>query len=273
MIAKKQVIFCTYSSIYSSKILDKILADKRIELVAIVNSTRVMHPQYGHFRGALKQLETSGFRYSSYLFLVTDLFRWLQAIPSLNKKSFRDVHSIAAQYDIPIIDTRDINNQQSIKFIKKYCPDYLMAAHFNQLIKPVVLNLPKIACINIHPSILPAYQGVDPVFYALKNGEEFIGATVHRMAETFDTGEILMQKSLLADKSKSLLLNNCRMFDEGIKLALKWIGNNQQILLVPDDGRPKENYDSWPTSKEVRNFRKSGMRLMKLSELWKQDEQ
>ena len=271
MSVKKQVIFCTYSSIYSSKVLEQLIADKEIELVAIINSTRVVHPQYSHLRGALQQIRTSGLAYSSYLFFITDFFRWMQSLLFFRKWPLRNVHALAKQNQLPLLDTRDINDAQSIDFIKKYMPNYLLGAHFNQLIKKPVLEISKIECINIHPSLLPAYKGVDPVFYALQDNKKYLGVSLHRMAETFDTGEVLMQVSLVVDKSKSLLFNNCQLFEEGIKLALKWMKNNNQSHAMVDDGNDiTDSYDSWPTANAVRKFRKSGKRLMHLSELWKQ---
>ncbi len=149
MSVKKQVIFCTYSSIYSSKVLEQLIADDEIELVAIINSTRVLHPNYNHFQGALKQIKTSGFAYSSYLFLVTDFFKRAQPLLVFKKKPLRNIHTLAKQQQLPLLETRDINDEQSFDFIKKYMPDYLLGAHFNQLIKKPILDHPKIESINI----------------------------------------------------------------------------------------------------------------------------
>ncbi len=269
--AKKKLIFCTYSSIYSSTVLEQILADDGIELVAIINSKRVLDPLYGHLRGAIEQIKISGLRYSTYLFLITDFFRWMQTLLVLKKWSLGNVHALAKQHAIPLLDTRDINNTQSIDFIRKFMPEYLLAAHFNQLIKSPVLSIPEIECVNIHPSLLPAYKGVDPVFHALCDNNKHIGVTVHRMSDTFDSGEILMQLSVSADQSKSLLFNNCQLFKEGIKLALQWMKNNRvKQKLSDDEEKPIDSYDSWPNAAEVKNFRQSGKRLIHLSELWKQ---
>lgn len=79
-----------------------------------------------------------------------------------------------------------------------------------------------------------------------------------------------MQLSMPLDKNKSLLLNNCNLFDEGIKLALKWIKNNIKQELSDNELKPIDSYDSWPTANDVKSFRNSGWRLMHLSELWKQ---
>ncbi len=269
-INKKSVIFCTYASIYSSKVMEQLIADSDIELVGVINSTRVLKPQYGHIKGVFKQIRTSGFRYSSYLFIITDIFKLLQPIFSFKKWPLRDVHSLAEFHHIPIHDTKDVNNADAVDFIKSVNPDFLLGSHFNQLIKQQVLELEALQCINIHPSLLPKYQGVDPVFFAMLDEQEAIGVSVHRMAETFDTGEILMQRAFDVDKSKSLIFNNCLLFQEGIRIALKWIKDNQKQLLPHSTDSLSGNYYSWPTIKDIEKFKKTGKRLISLSELWKQ---
>ena len=82
---KQKIIFCTYSSIYSSKVLEQLIVDCDLELVAIVNSTRVLRPSFSHIKGAMYQLKTSGLRYSSYLFFITDFFKWIQPLLILKK--------------------------------------------------------------------------------------------------------------------------------------------------------------------------------------------
>lgn len=274
MNAKKKVIFCTYSSIYSSKILEQLLVDNDTELVAIINSTRVLRPSLNPVKGALTQLKNSGLRYSSYLFFITDFFKWMQPLFMLRKWPLRDVHTLAKLNNIPIIDTRDINTSKVTDFIKKYEPSYLLCAHFNQLIKEPVLSLENMQCVNIHPSLLPNYKGVDPVFYAMQDNAERIGVSVHRMDQSFDTGEILLQSSMELDSSKSLLFNNCQLFEEGMRLALSWIKNNEEsreaVIQANDPSKNMEGYDSWPTTKDVKKFKKSGKRLMRLTGLWNQ---
>ena len=53
--------------------------------------------------------------------------------------------------------------------------------------------LPKLVAANFHASLLPAYRGKHPLFWALRHGELWTGLTVHVMAPGFDTGEILYQ--------------------------------------------------------------------------------
>lgn len=263
----KRVIFCTYSSIYSSKVLELLIADDNIDVVAIINSTRVIHPKYGFFRGAIKQIQASGFRYATYLFMVTDLFRWLQPLSKYKKSVLKTVHRLATENNIPVLDCVDINSDKAVEFIQKAKPDYLLAAHFNQLLKASVLDLPDMDFLNIHPSLLPNYKGVDPVFFALLDQNKKIGVTLHKMADTFDSGEILMQKSIVNDSNRSLFLANNQLFEEGAELALEWIGNTglKPVNIVDNT---LGQYDSWPSAEKVRYFKRMGNHLIGLSEFW-----
>ena len=268
----KRIIFCSYSSIYSSIVLEKLIADESVDVVAIINSTRVINPKYGFIRGALKQIQLSGLRYASYLFIVTDLFRWLQPLSPIIKSNAinlkKSVHSLANQHGIPLLDTLDINKTESINFIKQSRADILLGAHLNQLVKPAVLDLPNLQCINIHPSNLPSYKGVDPVFHALLNQESKIGVTLHSMSEDFDSGKILANKTVSADTNQSVCFYNCKLFDEGVKLAIEWMSNEITVDTVTKS--TSENYDTWPSKKQIKQFKQAGKHLINITELWKQ---
>ena len=262
--AKKRLIYCTYPSVYSSLVLKRLLADHDIDVVAIISSSRVLKKNYGALRAALKQIQISGWSYSTYLFFVTDLFAFLSAILP-GRERLLSVDKLARNNQIPLVQTQDINSPDVVKFIATHQPDVLLAAHFNQLVKPAVLNLSNLTCLNIHPSLLPAYKGVDPVFYALSDRQQKIGVSVHKMAESFDTGNILMQQSFSSVQSNNLFSHNCRLFSCGAVLAI------DSIKQLPDNtGTPqhpvKGSYDSWPDSTLVKNLRKKGFRLISFAD-------
>jgi len=265
---KQRLIFCTYSSIYSSRVLTVLLQSKDIEVVGIVNSTRVLKPSLNPLMGSLSLIRLTGWRYSTYLFFITDLFSLLQPISTL-----KTVHSLAKQHHIPLLDTVDINNKSGIKFVTKLTPDVVLSAHFNQLIKEPVLRLPPLAAINIHPSLLPAYKGVDPVFYALLADEKEIGVTVHLMDETFDTGEILAQNLVTTQPSDSIFSKNMQLFQAGGEIALQAIdalwkkritsGGKLETRKL-NNNMNDDDYDSWPDRRLVRQLRFKKRRLLSL---------
>jgi methionyl-tRNA formyltransferase len=74
-----------------------------------------------------------------------------------------------------------------------YAPDILLVFGFNWRLPREVLNLPRLGTLNVHPSALPRYRGPSPVLWAIRNGDPFLGVTVHRMNSQIDAGPVLAQ--------------------------------------------------------------------------------
>jgi methionyl-tRNA formyltransferase len=82
-------------------------------------------------------------------------------------------------------------------------PDVAFCGGFPVRIPPDALALPRHGVVNGHPAVLPRYRGPNPVGWALRNGDEELGFTFHRMDADFDTGPILAQGSApLADAER-----------------------------------------------------------------------
>ncbi len=73
-------------------------------------------------------------------------------------------------------------------------PDLVVCMGFPWKVPVDALAVPRLGWINGHPSLLPRYRGPVPVAWAIRNGEEEIGVTFHRMDAELDTGPILAQR-------------------------------------------------------------------------------
>jgi methionyl-tRNA formyltransferase len=105
-------------------------------------------------------------------------------------------------------------------------PDLVISAAFPRLIPPEILGVPKYGALNLHPSVLPAGRGPNPMRLVYE-GAETIGATLHRTEAEFDTGAILSQREqpLPEDLSGPALLEGwlgmfAEVNDEGTAKAL-----------------------------------------------------
>lgn len=248
---KQRVVFCTYPGVYSDIVLDELLRAQHIELVGVVLSTRVLRKNYNHVLAGLRQIQQSGLRYAAYLFVITGFYAGLQRIlrqPTLRQR-LRQAH-------VPLLETADINDAASVAFLQDRQADILLAAHFNQLIEEPVLGIGNWHCLNIHPSLLPAYKGVDPAFYAMLRREQVSGATVHYLSQDFDSGDILGQSTVQVRWHDSLLSLNMKLFKLGAMTAL------EQISRLATEGRVEGkaqaqagSYDSWPNPYDAKQFR------------------
>lgn len=94
-----------------------------------------------------------------------------------------------------------------VKVLKKHCVDIVVMAGFMRVIKTPLLSSFKNRIINIHPSLLPKYPGLETHKRVLEAGEQEHGCTVHFANEIVDGGKIIMQakvKILPGDTPESL---------------------------------------------------------------------
>ena len=81
-----------------------------------------------------------------------------------------------------------------IKLIGQYQPQCIVLAGFMRVLSPWFIQESKCAIVNIHPSLLPAFAGLNPHQKAIDSGVRYSGCTVHFVDEGVDTGPIIMQR-------------------------------------------------------------------------------
>ena len=103
-------------------------------------------------------------------------------------------HSI----DFKIIDnkrfkTREDFDKALVEILKDYNPDLIVLAGFMRILSSVMTKAFKNKIINVHPSLLPKYPGLDTHNMVIKNGDLKHGVTIHYVNEVLDGGEIIAQ--------------------------------------------------------------------------------
>jgi len=94
---------------------------------------------------------------------------------------------------VPCFEPARASDPRFIEEMKALQPDLFMAVGYMLQLGPKLLGVPRIVAANFHASLLPAYRGKHPVFWALRNGEPECGLTVHEMSAGLDTGAIIFQ--------------------------------------------------------------------------------
>lgn len=109
---------------------------------------------------------------------------------------FGNVASVAERNGIPFITPADANDAATMAQIAAIAPDFIFSFYYRNMLKMPVLNLAKRGAYNMHGSLLPKYRGRVPVNWAVLHGETEIGATLHRMVEKPDAGDIVAQQAV-----------------------------------------------------------------------------
>jgi methionyl-tRNA formyltransferase len=91
------------------------------------------------------------------------------------------------------------SRERMAPLLRAYEPDTFLCFGFPWKIRPDALAVPRLGAVNGHPSLLPRYRGPSPVAWAIRNGDDEIGFTLHRMDAELDTGAVLAQTTMPLD--------------------------------------------------------------------------
>lgn len=126
------------------------------------------------------------------------------------------------------------NNFEVMEKLKNITPDFFAVVAYGKILPREVLDIPKIAPVNVHFSLLPKYRGPAPVNWAIMNGEEETGVDTMLMDAGMDTGDIL-----LTVKTPILKKNAGELADElavtGAELLIKTLNEFENIVPVKQD--------------------------------------
>jgi methionyl-tRNA formyltransferase len=98
--------------------------------------------------------------------------------------------------NIPVLQPARIKDRQAIEEIRALRPDVIVVMAYGQILPRGVLEIPEIACLNLHASLLPRWRGAAPIQAAITVGDRETGITVMYMDEGLDTGDILLQRTI-----------------------------------------------------------------------------
>jgi methionyl-tRNA formyltransferase len=97
---------------------------------------------------------------------------------------------------VPVLQPARIKSAETVAEIRALGPDVIAVMAYGQILPHSVLEIPSIACLNLHASLLPKHRGAAPIQAAIVAGDRESGITVMYMDEGLDTGDVMLQKRL-----------------------------------------------------------------------------
>lgn len=117
-------------------------------------------------------------------------------LPLLGPGDQHDIVPFAWRRSIPVLEVSRLDEPETLARLAAYRPDVIALACFPWRLPPPVLALPRLGCLNVHPSLLPANRGPAPLFWTFRLGESRTGVTVHLVDERLDAGDIVLQEAI-----------------------------------------------------------------------------
>ena len=107
-----------------------------------------------------------------------------------------EIKIFAESNSIPVHQPEKIREIEAVEGLVDYSPDIILVIAYGQILPKSVLDIPKIACINLHASLLPYHRGAAPIQASILAGDTRTGVTVMYVDEGLDDGDILFSISL-----------------------------------------------------------------------------
>ena len=159
----------------------------------------------------------------------------------------------ANEYSIPVSQPVRARDESFIEEMRTYAPDAIAVVAYGQILPNAILEMPRLACLNAHFSLLPRWRGAAPVQHSLLHDDAITGVTIQHMAQKLDAGDVVSQVEYLippdattGDLWRDLTPIGAQALSDALKslengTATRTPQDETQITLAPqlsrDDGR------------------------------------
>ena len=110
--------------------------------------------------------------------------------------------------------TREEHEREIISVLQEHQVDFVCLAGYMRLLSPCFIEAFRMRILNIHPSLLPSFPGLDAQRQALEHGVKVSGCTVHIVDETLDGGPIIAQRAVPVLESDSVASLSARILEQ-----------------------------------------------------------
>ncbi|QQX80346.1 methionyl-tRNA formyltransferase [Shewanella sp. KX20019] len=147
------------------------------------------------------------------------------------------VKELALENDIPVLQPKSLRDETAQQELAALDADIMVVVAYGLILPKVVLDTPRLGCINVHGSILPRWRGAAPIQRALWAGDTETGVTVMQMDIGLDTGDMLLKTKLtIEDEDTSATLYE-KLAKQGPSALI------EALAAIAEDRLPAEKQD------------------------------
>jgi len=104
------------------------------------------------------------------------------------------IKTFAEGADIPVLQPTRVKNEDELQLLRDLEPDIVVVMAYGQILPKALLEIPKVAIINLHASLLPKHRGASCIQAAIDQGDSESGMTVMHVTEGLDEGDVILKK-------------------------------------------------------------------------------
>lgn len=155
------------------------------------------------------------------------------------------IHSIALQHDLSVKTPSSLKEE-----ILQDC-DVIVVVSYGLILPNSVLAHPRIAAINIHPSLLPRWRGPSPIQYTLLGGDKEAGVSIIDVTQELDAGAIYAQEFIILDGTETYSALHDRLAILGASMLCDVVRNIRNIKPIPQIAEEATYTKKLPNSVDV----------------------
>ena len=149
------------------------------------------------------------------------------------------VKHLAIEHHLPIEQPLNFKNNIAQEKLRAYHADLMIVVAYGVLLPQIVLDSPKLGCINVHASLLPRWRGAAPIQRAILAGDSVTGICIMQMDAGLDTGAVLASTSCpILDDDTTQTLHD-KLAKMGADTLVATLNNIKalQAIAVPQDNK------------------------------------
>jgi len=146
---------------------------------------------------------------------------------------------LAESIGVTVLQPIRVRRPEALNQIAELRPDLIVVAAYGQILPRPLLEMPTVACLNLHASLLPRHRGAAPIQSSILAGDAASGITVMYVAEGLDSGDILLQKSLPIRHRET----GGSLHDRLARLAPEALGSALEMLIQDEAPRVPQPED------------------------------
>ncbi len=112
------------------------------------------------------------------------------------KIHFSAVKEAALAANVPVYQPKSMRTETAVSPLREWNADIIIVAAFGQILRPFLLEMPPLGCLNVHASLLPRWRGASPIQHALLAGDSESGVTLMQMNKGLDTGDLFVSETI-----------------------------------------------------------------------------
>ena len=143
------------------------------------------------------------------------------------------VKAAALAHGLTVLQPATVRDEAVLQQVRDLRAELLVVVAYGKILPKALLDIPTVAAINVHSSVLPRYRGAAPINWAILQGDTETGVTVQHLGEELDAGDIILVKKTPIDPEEDALQLTRRLADLGAEAL------SQAVKALADGTAPR----------------------------------